>query len=141
MLQFSAKTDYGLLFMTSLAQHAGQGPISLKRIALRRRLPYRFLTQIVLLLRQAGLVSAKEGVHGGYELSRSPKKITVGEVIRALEGDLHLVRCLEEQRTCRCDTVCVLPPLWQRVQGQLNRTFDSLTLTDLLETPKKRIRL
>src|SRR3989338_7802779 len=93
MLQVTAKTDYGLLLMAALAKKSGDEPVSLREIAEKQKLPYRFLTQIVIPLRRAGLLEAKEGVRGGYRFVKSADKISVGEIVRALEGDVALVSC------------------------------------------------
>lgn len=136
MFQVTAKTDYGLLLMIALGKANGRGQKSLRQLADEQRLPYRFLTQIAIPLRHAGLLEAKEGVGGGYRLTRPPDAITVGEIVRALEGPIGLVRCAAQGAgTCPSEGVCALPPFWHKVGTTINRAFDTLTLADLLASP------
>lgn len=135
MLQITAKTDYGLLMMVALAEHDGGHPVSLRSIAQSRRMPYRFLSQIAIPLRQAGLIEAKEGINGGYRLSRNADTITVGEILRVLEGDLRLVRCHQHGSSlCPSSAVCSLSPFWHRVGKRLRASFDTLMLADLVRS-------
>ncbi|MBI3956969.1 MAG: Rrf2 family transcriptional regulator [Candidatus Kerfeldbacteria bacterium] len=135
MLQISAKTDYGLLLMTALAASSENRPISLKQIARERRLPYRFLSQIAMLLRHAGLIEAKEGAGGGYRLTRPAKRISVAAVLGALEGDLQLVRCHEHDEAADCPVAasCTLSPLWTGVSKRLAKAFGGMTIADLAQ--------
>jgi len=140
MLQVTAKTDYGLLLMLTLAENGNREPLSLRRIAQSRRLPYRFLSQIAIPLRQAGLIEAKEGIQGGYRLSRKSDAISVGEILRALEGDLKLVRCHQHgESLCPSAAVCSLSPFWRTVGERLSGTFNTLTLADLVRSPERSV--
>ncbi len=136
MFQITAKTDYGLLFMVALANQEERRPVSLRLLAEQRHLPYAFLTQITMPLRQAGLVEAKEGVNGGYQLTRSPRAISVGDIIHALEGDLRLVRCLRhEDNDCPSIAMCELSPFWTQVGERLTTSLNAMTLADLAADP------
>lgn len=137
MFQVTAKTDYGLLLMVALGRSFGNGPVSLRQLAEDQHLPYRFLSQIAIPLRQAGLIEAKEGVNGGYRLSRSTEKITVGEIVRALEGPIGLVKCLARDfGSCPSEEICMLPSFWHKVGVKLNQAIDGLSLAELVETPR-----
>jgi Rrf2 family protein len=132
MLQVNARVDYGLLLMLSLATQWGKQPVSLRSLADERRLPYRFLSQIVIPLRKQKLVRSREGVRGGYQLSRSPKRITVGEVLKALEGDVRLVPCLAgDGKSCPNGVLCTLFSFWRGVSAHLRKALDTVTLADL----------
>lgn len=138
MLQISAKTEYGLQLMLALAENSGKHRLSLRQIAKERHLPHRFLEQIVPNLKKAKLIHSKEGVSGGYRLTRIPSTITAGDIIQAIEGDFSIVRCLsDDKRTCPNNEFCTLPPLWNKVTEQLYHTFHALTLAELLHQPKK----
>ncbi len=135
MMRVSTKGHYGLIVMTELAQAYGGGNVvPLADIASRYRLSPGYLEQVVSHLRRAGLVEGTRGVHGGYALSRAPEKITVGQIIRALEGPVELVECAAEGYVPgRCDRedYCLSKPVWQRVMEIMLRMLDSITLADV----------
>lgn len=119
--------------MVALAEAADGRPVSLRVIAKEKKLPYRFLTQIVIPLRQTGLVTSKEGVRGGYLLAKPAKEITMGEMLRALDGDVKLIRCARHtDASCPSADVCTLPPVWHRVAGSISSTLESVRLSDLV---------
>src|SRR5918995_306966 len=96
MLQVSQRTHYGLRAMTELAKAYGQGPRSLAWIAGAQHLPAGYLEQLAIPLRRAGLVESTRGAHGGYQLARPPELVSVGEIVRALEGPVTPVECLAD---------------------------------------------
>lgn len=136
MFHISVKTDYAILLMLALAEHYDDGRISLTRIAREKRLPYRFLGQIAMKLKDAGLVDAKEGAGGGYYLVRQPSRISVGEILRTMEGSSGVARCMTEAGACPKFSTCTLPPLWTRVTHSINTAFDRLSLSTLLRNPR-----
>lgn len=122
--------------MVALAEAADSRPVSLRVIAKEKKLPYRFLTQIVIPLRQAGLITSKEGVRGGYFLAKPAKKITMGEMLRALDGDMKLIRCARHtDASCPSADICTLPPVWSQVAGSITSTLESVRLSDLVRQP------
>ncbi len=134
-MRVSTKGHYGLIVMTELAQAYSEGRVvPLADIAARYRLSPGYLEQVVAHLRRAGLVEGTRGMHGGYALSRSPEKITVGKIIRVLEGPVELVECASEDYIAgRCDRegYCLSKPVWQRVMDIMLRMLDSITLADV----------
>ena len=107
-LHFSTRGEYGVRLMVELARHHGSGPVSLSEMAEHEALPRPYLEQLVISLREAGLVTSTRGAHGGYELTREPARIRMSEVVTALEGPIapmvcaspaaHAVRALRAQR-------------------------------------------
>ena len=109
MIRFSARGEYGIRMMMDLARHYGKGPQSLAEVAKNEGLPAPYLEQLVGKLRKAQLVASHHGAHGGYELTRPPAEITVGEVMRVLEGPISPYICATEgspAETCASLTVC-----------------------------------
>lgn len=138
MFSITAKTDYGLLFLLALAKRGGTQPQSLKKLAKEERLPYRFLTQIVIPLRKARLVEAKEGSGGGYRLTDDASAISLSRVFHALGNDTSLVRCLRDKDgNCPRKDHCGLPSFWSVLAANLSMTLDRMTLADLLVQTKK----
>jgi len=133
-MKFSAKEQYGLRAMVELARRYGQGPISLGAVARVQALSLAFLEQVVMPLRAAGLLDSTRGANGGYVLTRNPQSVTVGEVLRALEGDVVSFACVSDAADPPCkrgEGACGARQVWERVQGRLAEALDSTTLADL----------
>jgi Rrf2 family transcriptional regulator, cysteine metabolism repressor len=122
--------------MVQLGRHFGRGPASLAEIAAEEDLPRAYLEQLVISLRDAGLVISTRGAHGGYELARDPGAIRMGEVLRALEGPLAPMVCAsddpEHATVCDRSARCTVNVLWVRVRDAVTTTLDSMTLADLV---------
>ncbi len=132
-MRVSAKEMYGLRAMGELAHHYGRGPLPLSEIARRQGLSQPYLEQIAIGLRRAGLLVSQRGAQGGYSLAREPAEITVGDVIRALEGSILPIRCVADPQTDPCLRAgdCRAKSVWERVRDRLVETLDSITLADL----------
>jgi Rrf2 family protein len=117
--------------MLDLARNWGKGPILLRRIASSESLPARYLEQILGTLKGAGLVQAVRGPRGGYVLSREPESISMGEIVRALEGELALVNCVTDPDACDEREGCLTRALWADLSKHIQARLDSLTLADL----------
>jgi Rrf2 family protein len=132
-MKVSAKEQYGLRAMAELAKAYGQGPVPLSEIAHTQGVSLYYLEQVVPVLRDAGLLNSTRGAKGGYELTRPPDQITVGEVLRALDGAILPVRCIDEDCEEPCDRTddCAARTVWQTIHQQLRRTLDGMVLADL----------
>ena len=134
MLQVSQRAHYGLRAMTELAKAYGHGPLSLAEIAEAEHLPVGYLEQLAMPLRRAGLIEGTRGAHGGYQLAQAPADLTVGQVVRALEGEVAPVECLSIEYlpgACVREPGCRSRPLWERVKESIDQVLDSMTLADL----------
>ncbi len=134
-MKLSTKGRYGLKAMYDLAIHFGDGPISLKNIAERQRISDHYLEQLIATLRKSGLVKSVRGAQGGYTLSESPEKITVGEIIRSLEGPLGVAECSLEEEPTACENAecCVTRVIWKKIQDSISDVIDSITLQDMVD--------
>ncbi len=134
-VSFSTKGEYGVRLMVQLARHYGTGPASLAGIAAEEDLPRAYLEQLVVSLREAGLVVSTRGAHGGYELARPPEAITMSAVLRALEGPIAPMFCAtddpEHALVCDRSSRCTVNLLWVRVRDAITSTLESMTLADL----------
>lgn len=128
MFDLNKKTEYGLQLMIALAKRYSQGSLSLRQLAKEEKLPYKFLEQLVLPLRLAGLVEAKEGKAGGYFLTKSPGRISVSQVVEALEGPMDLGHCFG----CPKAGTCGQKDIWSEVGEKINQTMKGKTLKDLI---------
>lgn len=139
-MKLSTKGRYGLQAMFDLALHYGSGPIPLKSVAERQDISEHYLEQLISSLRKVGLVQSVRGAQGGYILSKKPAEITVGDVLRALEGPLGLVDCVLEQDAVKCSRFedCITRIVWEKIRDSMIKTMDSITLQDMCEEAKKR---
>jgi Rrf2 family cysteine metabolism transcriptional repressor len=140
-MMFSTKAEYGVRVMIALGRRRGQGPVSLAEIAESENLPLGYLEHLVAGLRKAELVTSTRGAHGGYEIARTPNKITMAEVVNALEGTVTPMQCFTEPATGRvlCNHEldgydhCATRLLWTRVQGGVMRALAETTLEELVQ--------
>ncbi|MBR3502775.1 MAG: Rrf2 family transcriptional regulator [Clostridia bacterium] len=133
-MKISTKGRYALRMMIDTAQNQDRGFVALKDIAERQDISKKYLEQIVLQLTQAGMLRASRGHQGGYMLTEPPEKYTVGAILRAVEGPLSPVACLDQQpNQCeRCD-FCLTLPVWEGLQAVVERYLDGITLKDVIE--------
>ncbi|MFT5871275.1 MAG: Rrf2 family cysteine metabolism transcriptional repressor [Clostridium sp.] len=133
-MNISTKGRYGLRAMVDIAVHSLGDYIPLKIIAERQLISENYLEQVFSVLRKANLVKSARGSQGGYTLSRDASKITVGEVLRILEGDLSIAG--DDDGLDKTIKVCINTMVWQNVNEQINKVMDSVTLQDLVEKYK-----
>ena len=131
-MKLSTRGRYGIHAMYDLAEHYGDGPQSIKCIAERQGIPEAYLEQLIALLRREKLVISNRGAQGGYRLSREPAEMTVGDVLRALEGGLNLVDCLLEEDSCGKTCACPSRVVWMKIRDGLNSIVDGITLQDMI---------
>lgn len=138
-MRLSTKGRYGVKSMLDLALHNEDGPVALKSIAERQGISENYLEQLFASLRKAGHVNSVRGAQGGYVLAHSPEDISVGSVLRALEGSLAPVECVVEDDASKCikSDLCVTRLVWEKIRDKVNEVVDSITLADLIEEHKK----
>ncbi len=137
-MKISTKGRYALRLMLDLAQQPPTEYVSIKSVATRQGISEKYLEQIIKMLSKGGLVESTRGKSGGYRLTRTPEKYTVGEILRVTEGSLAPVSCLEEEHRCEnCDD-CVTYEIWQNVLDAINEVVDSITLSYLVEKQKAK---
>lgn len=133
-MKLSTKGKYGVKALFELAMREGTGPVSLKAIAERQGLSEHYLEQLAAPLRKAGVITAVRGAQGGYMLARPANQITVGDVIRVLEGPVGFTDCSTEGETDpNCAASCPVHGVWERVTQQIIAVIDSITLQDLVD--------
>jgi len=133
-LRLSTRGHYGLKAMFDLAQHYGNEPVPLKTVAERQNISENYLEQLIATLRKTGLVKSVRGSQGGYILARDPERITVGDIIRVMEGPIAPVDCVSEIEPAECDQAdyCITRSVWARVRDSLAELMDSISLADML---------
>ena len=135
-MRLTAKGEYGVRAMLHLAFHDREAPLPLKSIADEEKISFQFLEQIFPDLKRHGLISSVRGPKGGYRLSRSPREIRVGDIVRALEGPITPVDCLSEEKKedkcCPGPEHCRTRFVWERLRDKINDVLDSITLDDMI---------
>ena len=134
-MKLSTKGRYGLKAIVDLAtEYDVGGRLSIAQLSERQGISYAYLEQLIGVLRKAGLVSASRGAQGGYTLARAPEAISVGEVLKALEGSTALVDCVgTEGSDCGNVCTCAARPLWLKLQRRIDDVLDSTTIRDMAE--------
>lgn len=142
MTGYSQKTIYALRAIFELSKRRNEGPVSIAIVAEAQSIPPRFLENILLQLKQVGLVESVRGKEGGYRLARPPAAVTVGDVLTGAEGTLTLVSCLggTAQESCPMRDDCVFLPMWHRAQEAMLAVYNGTTFEDLLEESARRSR-
>lgn len=139
-LKLSTKGRYGLRAFIDLAVCGESQPVSLASIAQRQEISVSYLEQLMAKLKRAGLVKSVRGVNGGYRLARPADEISVGDVLRALEGDLTPVECAgidnDIKTHCTGSSQCVSKIVWKRINDSINDTVDSIYIGELVRESK-----
>ena len=133
----STKGRYGVMIMVYLAENYNNGHRPLKEIAASQDLSEKYLEQIINPLTKAGLLTSYRGAQGGYALSRTPAEITVGDILRILEGSLAPVYCVAENGE-KCDKLnsCNSVIVWKKIKDAIDNVVDNMTLQDLIDEYK-----
>ncbi|RGT73161.1 RrF2 family transcriptional regulator [Mediterraneibacter massiliensis] len=139
-MKLSTKGRYGLRALIDLAQYSENGPVSITNISGRQDISERYLEQLMAKLKKAGIVESIRGAAGGYLLAKPMEEISVGEVLRALEGSLEPVECagLGPGNGCSASDICVTKYVWQRINESINQAVDEIKLEQLVEESKKK---
>ena len=132
----SSKAKYGLKAMVYLARHEGQGPSLIADVAEAERIPKKFLDAILLEMKNQGLLSSKKGKGGGYVLARPAERITVGDIVRILDGPLAPIPCVSRTayrpcEDCADETACTVRAVMQDVRDAIAAILDNTTLADM----------
>jgi Rrf2 family cysteine metabolism transcriptional repressor len=138
IMKISTKGRYGLKAMMDLTINSLGEPVNLKSIAERQNVSEKYLEHIFSALKKAGLIKSIKGTQGGYILAYSPSDITVGKVIRALEGDLSVAEKADrEEGDADIIGQCINKNVYEKIDNSVNQLLDSITLEDLQQEYNK----
>lgn len=137
MLRVSKLTDYATAVMTCLAS-AGDGVTSAQALAERVRLELPTVSKLLKQLAQAGLVASTRGINGGYRLTRPPERITIADIVTAMEGPIGMTECSAHAGLCDHEPHCGVRVNWQRINHAIANALANVTLADMLHVPKQR---
>ncbi len=136
-MKISTKGRYGLRSMLDLAVNSNGDHVSLNSIAERQNISPNYLEQVFSTLRKSGLVNSVKGAQGGYTLADSPSRISVGSILRALEGNLTVTGENEDIEARNQIEYCLRTNVWDAINSSVNNVVDSITLEDLVVEHKK----
>ena len=130
MLRFTKRADYGLMAIHYIAINEDRGVVSAKRIADEFHIPSELLAKILQRLAKKKLITSQNGPKGGYLLARRPSEISVGDVIRALEGPINIVSCLEDSECPQMEKCNLRRPV-HKIQAAITQVLDTMSLAEL----------
>lgn len=138
-MRLSTKGRYGVRALFDLAMHSGEGAIALKSVAQRENISEKYLEHLFASLKKSGLIHSVRGAQGGYRLARPAEDITLGDIIRVLEGPIAPTDCVADEGGISCERSgsCVMRSIWCRVRDEINGILDGITLADIVEEEKK----
>lgn len=136
----SQKCQYALRAIFELAKCNGRGPKRIADIAKDQAIPVRFLEIILNQLKQGGFVESRRGSEGGYFFTRSPEELTVGEIIRFVQGPIGPIECVADASKEKCPLYsgCVFLPMWKKVQQAISDVYDNITFGDLVNKEREK---
>ena len=139
-MKISTRGRYALRIMTELAKSKSNEYISLNSLSEKQSISQKYLEQIVPLLTRAGFIKSIRGNKGGYSLKKNPDKITVGDILRATEGSLAPVPCVEsKENTCKKAAYCTTFKIWSGLYETINNYLDGITLQQIIDDAPEEI--
>jgi len=131
-LKLSTRSRYGTRMMADIAKHYDEGPVQIGSIAQRQDVSVKYLEQLIIPLKKSGFIKSVRGSKGGHMLSRPPDEITVGEIVRVLEGGIDLTGCIQEAGSCERSSSCLVRKVWEEASKAMYETLYSKYLTDII---------
>ena len=136
MMEISSRGRYATRIMMALALHEGQAPARKREIAKAENISADYVEQILMRLRQAGLVTSYRGAKGGFTLARPAETITVADIIEVMEGSIAMAPCANEP--CERASSCVTREVWHRADAAIRKVFEETTLASMAEQARKQ---
>jgi Rrf2 family protein len=135
-MRITSSVEYATRLMTALAREHAGAPVSAEKLASADNIPPDYVSQLLVKLRRAGLVESRRGSTGGYALSKPPADIKLGDIVRAVDGEVFEDVCGKYEKgskDCRHQGDCSISPVWKRLGALVTQYFDTVTLGDILE--------
>lgn len=135
----TTKGKYGLRAVLDIAMH--EEAVSVSSIAGRQNISETYLEKLIALLKKAGIVNSVRGAQGGYVLAKPSWEISVGEILRALEGNLNPIGCamIDETVSCEGEETCMTKYVWKRISDSINAAVDGILLSDLIKDEERTV--
>ncbi len=132
-MKLSTRSRYGVRILAELARHSDSGPVKVGKISEEQKITVKYLEQLVRPLKKAGLVESIRGPKGGHILAKRPEEITLGRVVRLLEGKSDLLDCLPYPESCNFSEGCPARKAWKEASDALYEKLDAISIADLIQ--------
>ncbi|HNW29483.1 MAG TPA: Rrf2 family transcriptional regulator [Spirochaetota bacterium] len=136
-MKLSTRTRYGIRALIDLARNIDDKPVSVKEIARRQNISTRYLENIFHELKNAGILGSSKGKGGGFYIAIPMKEITILSLIDILDGELAILDCLIDAGSCQNVKGCYTRPMWDRLNDEIRKVFEKVTIEDLFNTIEK----
>lgn len=133
-MKLSTRSRYGIRLMLELSKNYGKGTIFLKDIAKNQEISEKYLSQLIIPLRGAGLVQSTRGAHGGYSLGKPAAEISLYEIVKALDGPISVVECVTNPKVCSRYDICPTQKIWKGLNDSMIRYLTEISLDSLLSS-------
>ena len=137
-MKLSTRGRYGTRMMLDLGLHRDEGPVQIGEIARRLAISVKYLEQLIIPLKKADFITSVRGPKGGHMLSVSPKDVTVGEIVKVLEGGIDLTDCIQNPEICPRSGTCVTRDIWTMASEAMYDKLNSITLANMIEMSKAK---
>ena len=135
-MKLSTRGRYGTRLMLDLASHDKEGPALLKDVSLSQNISLKYLGQLIIPLKIAGLIKSLRGARGGYFIAKPPEEISLGDIVKALEGSICIVECIYSPEICERAGKCASQKIWKEINEKIIDILDSYSLNDLVSIQK-----
>ena len=135
-MKLSTRSRYGTRLMLDLAQHYDRGPVQISDIAKRQDISVKYLEQLIIPLKKVSFIKSFRGPKGGHMLTKSPEEITVGEIVKVLEGGIDLASCIEKPEECNRSSDCLTRGVWEEATKAMFDKLNSITLSKMIENDR-----
>jgi len=137
-VKLSTRSRYGTRMMLDLAAHYDEGPVQIGDISRRENISVKYLEQLIIPLKKARLIESARGPKGGHMLTKPPEEITIGEIVRVLEGGIDLTHCIENPDVCEKTHSCLTRTVWEDATRAMYERLDASTLANIIEKGRNR---
>ena len=136
-MKISTKGRYGLRILLDLALHESVSPRMIRDIAESQNISEKYISRLIIELRKAGMVKSIRGAKGGYKLARTPKYLTLLDVVEVMEGPVAIVDCVESPRCCTRQDLCAARDIWTRLNTEIRDSLAKVTLQDIVDQSRR----
>lgn len=137
-MKISTKGRYGLRILLDLALHEGSSPRMIRDIAESQQISEKYISRLIIELRKAGMVKSVRGAKGGYKLARTPKYLTVLDIVEVMEGPIAIVDCVAEPNICLRLSACATREIWTKLNNEIRESLAKVTLQDIVDNFNKQ---
>ena len=135
-MKLSTRSRYGTRMMLDLAQHYKEGPVQIGQIAKRQDISVKYLEQLIIPLKKANFIKSTRGPKGGHMLAKSPKEITIGQIVEVLEGGIDLTVCVGNTDVCERSAECLIRDTWRDATKAMYDKLNAISLSKIIKSQK-----